>query len=263
MDWAHAYYTRQSETFGRAIVTDHNRRAAARLDAWATAYGCGPDLLELGAGAGGLAAALADLGRRVVAIDFNPSDAAFARTLAADRPPGALTVVEGDFYTADLERTFDFVCYWDGFGIGSDADQRRLLHRIADDWLTPGGRCALDVFSPWAWRGRDGETSTYTARDGTAWTRTVRYDAVGQRFTDSWHPADDDSVTRSQSIRCYAIPDLVLLLDGTGLALDRVHAMDGSEIDPSRADADTTDMLLRTNGYVAIVRRADAGASAR
>ncbi|MFN5457566.1 MAG: hypothetical protein ACK5BX_41150, partial [Bradyrhizobium sp.] len=34
-------------------------------------------------------------------------------------------------YTIELAGRFDVVCYWDGFGIGSDADHRRLLRRIA------------------------------------------------------------------------------------------------------------------------------------
>jgi len=49
-------------------------------------------------------------------------------------------------YDVDIGGPFDAVCYWDGFGIGDDQDQRRLLRRIAG-WLAPDGR-ALDACEP-------------------------------------------------------------------------------------------------------------------
>ena len=54
---------------------------------------------------------------------------ASARRVAGEVTHGEMSVVQGDFYEVELDGTFDVVCYFDGFGIGSDADQRRLLRR--------------------------------------------------------------------------------------------------------------------------------------
>src|SRR5437016_2777968 len=84
MDWARNFYSTRSEWFGpTGIFPEHRARALdiARL--------CGRGskrVLELGAGAGGTAAAMADLGYTVVAIEFSPVRAAFARDLAGGRP---------------------------------------------------------------------------------------------------------------------------------------------------------------------------------
>ena len=54
-------------------------------------------------GGGGYSRAILDAaaGCRVIAIDRDPAAVALGRALAAERPPGALTVVEGRF--GDLE----------------------------------------------------------------------------------------------------------------------------------------------------------------
>src|SRR5262245_40060793 len=115
MDWAQQFYIRQEQWSGvytGAVAEEHRERAAAigRL------AGGGPKrVLELGAGGGQAAAAAADLGHTVVALDLSPAALAHARRLAAERPSGALTVVEGDFYAVELAGPFDVVCYWDGF----------------------------------------------------------------------------------------------------------------------------------------------------
>jgi hypothetical protein len=43
---------------------------------------------------------------------------------------GSLRAIEGDFYETEPPGKFDVVAYFDGFGIGTDEDQRRLLRRI-------------------------------------------------------------------------------------------------------------------------------------
>ena len=249
MHWARDYYAQQSRTFARGVITDAHRSIAARLHGWC---GGAASVLELGAGAGGVAAALADLGPEVWAVEFNPADAQLARALAAERAE-RLHVVEADFYEVDLGRRFDFVFYWDGFGIGSDDDQRRLLRRIAADWLAPGGRALIDVFSPWNWMRRDGETSTHPAVDGTPWQRTVEFDAAGSRFRDLWRPAGESTgdTERSQSIRCYSLPELALLCEGTGLVVESFLGVDGRVLDP-HDDRDGC-YLMETNGYYALL----------
>jgi SAM-dependent methyltransferase len=260
MDWARDYYTRQSETFARAVVTDAHRRIAQRLHTWCAAIDGCRRVLELGAGNGGTAAALADLGYDVTAVEFNPSDAALARQLAAAPRSGAVDVVEADFYEVRFDEPFDFVFYWDGFGIGTDADQRRLLARIGLEWLRPRGRAVIDVFSPWNWQRRDGERSERTARDGRAWEHLVEFDAVGNRLVDRWRPAGTESSYRTQTIRCYSVPDFVMLLEHTGTRLDGIYGMDGAELDVSSGSAPVNAALLDANGFFALLARTDEDA---
>jgi SAM-dependent methyltransferase len=74
-------------------------------------------VLELGAGSGVTAGAIARLGHTVVAVDIVEQAGASARCIAAELPPGALTVVQGDFYEIQLSNSFDVVCYFDGLGM--------------------------------------------------------------------------------------------------------------------------------------------------
>lgn len=116
---------------------------------------------------------------------------------------GSIEFVRADFYTVEFGRVFDVVCYWDGFGVGSDDDQIRLLRRIAHDWLAPDGRAIIEVFDPAGWAADDGlveikepapergyehrlghcrsfETATSTAVD--AWWEVGSAQIYAQRF---------------------------------------------------------------------------------
>ena len=69
----------------------------------------------------------------------------------------ASRIVKDDFYTVQLDGRFDVVCYWNGFGIGSDNDQRALLRRVAAEWLTEGGTALFDISNPFVWARWDGD----------------------------------------------------------------------------------------------------------
>jgi SAM-dependent methyltransferase len=136
MEWVKPFYSKQHEwasVYGGDVTETHRKNAAIvhRL-----AGGRIGRLLELGAGGGQNAAAVADLGYSVVAIELVPSGVKNAQKLASQPRKGQLRVIEGDFYKVEFPDPFDIGCYWDGFGIGSDEDQRRLLKRIAS-WLRP------------------------------------------------------------------------------------------------------------------------------
>lgn len=219
MDWVREFYINQNE-WGEGIYTvemdeSHRKRAAymenvARVGA--------KHILELGAGGGQTSAALADLGHTVTAVEIVPAGIAHARQLAAQARSGTMTVIDGDFYQIDLPAaSFDVVCYWDGFGVGSDADQRRLLRRVTG-WLKPDGCAIFEVGNPWFW--------AYAAGNGRQVGKAMRrygFDADGCRMLDTWWPIDDESQAVTQSIRCYSPADFRLLLQGTGLHLDSLE----------------------------------------
>jgi SAM-dependent methyltransferase len=229
MDWIVPFYGFKSAQLGPTGIFDSHRRRAAQV---ARLAGAGPRrVLELGAGAGGTAAALADLGHEVVAVELTPIRARFARELAAEPHAGRLAVVEADYFAVQLDGRFDVVGHWDSFGMGTDADQRRLLRRVASDWLAPGGCALFDVFNPFWWAHHSGEVLEH--RDWGLMQRRG-FDPVASRFLDAWWPIGDEDRALAQSVRCYTPADLPLLLEGTGLALRRIE-IKGEQVDAETA----------------------------
>ena len=216
MDWALEFYTKQNDWSGvyEEAIHDGHRLKASWIEELT-----GPGkkrILELGAGGGQVAAAMAMLGHDVTAVEQAPTLCAHAQKLAAEAMAGRLTVVQASFYTVELTGRFDVVCYYDGFGIGEDADQRRLLKRVAA-WLKSSGSALFEIGTPW-----------YAASvDGRGWKvgqaeRRYNFDADGCRWLDTWWPIDHPEQQVQQSTRCYSPADLRLLVESTGLQLQQV-----------------------------------------
>ena len=216
MDWVETFYTHQDRWSGvySGTITDEHRARVATIGRFA---GPARRVLELGAGGGQNAAAAADAGHDVVAVELVPASVAHARSLTQTTRPGTLVVHQADFYTIDLEGPFDVVCYWDGFGVGTDADQHRLLQRIAT-WLAPAGHVLIDISTPWYWAHAAGQEMQI----GQA-MRRYDFDADGCRLLDTWWPVDDPDQHVTQYLRCYSPADLRLLLEGSGLSLEGIE----------------------------------------
>jgi SAM-dependent methyltransferase len=226
--WTKAFYTKQAEWLGLieiwagiSPVGKTSGRGANEAAAIERLAGPGPKrVLELGCGSGIVAGIIAEHGHTVVAVDISDHAAASARRVVGEVTRGEMSVVQGDFYEVELDGTFDVICYFDGFGIGSDADQRRLLRRISG-WLRPAGNeqpagCALiDVYSPWPSCEEDEEPY----RDRKAMARD-RFDYENCRGINTIWVEGREEQTATQSLRAYSPPDLRLLLEGTGLELE-------------------------------------------
>jgi SAM-dependent methyltransferase len=103
VDWVQPFFDTAATWWGRPEIRDVDRERAAAIERF-----CGPGpkrVLELGAGGGATAAATADCGHRVTAVELSPVRAGFARALAVNRE---VKVVEGDFSTVDLDGRFDW-----------------------------------------------------------------------------------------------------------------------------------------------------------
>ena len=229
MEWVPEFYSRTGAWWGpaEARVTDEDHRRVAALHRHA---GAAPGrVLEIGAGYGATATATARAGHAVTAVEISDR-ADFAAGLAGDAGPGELTIIKGDFFTVRPEGPFDAVTYWDGFGVGSDADQRRLLRRIARDWLRPGGVALLDVYNPFVWAAWHGDEEERLPRPDVGYAhhlyKRVTFDPVTCVATGTWWDADAPEEKISQRLRCYTPADLELLLEGTGLTLSAVEAGD-------------------------------------
>jgi SAM-dependent methyltransferase len=197
---------------------------------------CGPGLkriLELGAGPGATAAAMADAGHSVVAIELSPTRAQYARDLAKIPRLGSLTVLEADFYNVELNRRFDIICCWETFGIGRDGDQRRLLERMAHDWLDPQGCVLMDVYNPTKPIREAGTERRLSPLKGVPGSvemiNRCTFDALQCRWIDEWQPVAEPDKTLAQSIRCYTPVDFKLLLEGSGLSVKHME-VDGKSL---------------------------------
>jgi SAM-dependent methyltransferase len=199
VDWVEGFYSRTGAWWGRAEarISDRDHRRVARLHEHAGAH---PQrVLELGSGYGTTAAVTAQAGHSVTAIEISDR-VGFAADFAEDVGPGTLTVLKDDFYAVRLEGRFDVVCYWNGFGVGSDADQRRLLDRLATQWLRPGGVALIDVFNPFVWARWDGDTEHKPADpergyEHELFERTV-FDPVTCTAVDTWWEAGHPRLLR-------------------------------------------------------------------
>lgn len=224
MDWIIPFYGWRGARMGPTGIFDSHRARAASLTRHSGSEGM--RVLDLGAGAGGTAAAIAELGHDVIAVEIDPVRAAFARDLANEQRAGTLAVLEADYFTLTLEGRFDVIGHWDSFGMGTDGDQRRLLRRIANEWLAPNGHVLLDVFNPVWWAARHGQI---THHDWCGMTERREFDPFAMRFVDSWWIDGDEAGARSQTVRCYSPADFGLLLEGTGLTT-RVIEVDGTPV---------------------------------
>ena len=211
-------------------------------------------ILELGAGPGATAAALAELGHAVVAVELSSKRAQYARELAKIPRAGSLTVLGADFYTVELNARFDVVCVWETFGLGSDADQRRLLQRIAREWLAAEGSALVEVYNPTR-PARDAGTEERLAPlkgvpGSVEMLERCHFDPVHCRWIDEWVPAAAPENALAQTIRCYTPADLSLLLEGTGLALQHVE-VDGQAVDVRGDNISTSGVLMQAWCYLA------------
>lgn len=180
----------------------------------------GKKILELGGGKGYFAVAAAKQGYDVTVIELVDEAAHYIRQLAEEQNVRErLTILNGDFYTEEIPEVFDVVCYWDGFGIGSDADQQKLLNRV-QRWMKPTGMALLDIYTPWYWAKVAGQEMHL----GGNVVRKYGFDAIGCRMLDTWWNMGDTAESATQSLRCYSPADFSLLIDNLDLTMVECEA---------------------------------------
>lgn len=257
LDWVMEFYDHAGVWWG-ADPQDAGTHAA-RVKIVNRLCGSAPlTILDLGSGGGATAAALADAGHHVTGIEFSLPRAAYTSRLVAQPRSGTLTFLTADFFTVDLPRKFDLITYWDGFGIGTDADQRILLKRIAGEWLEDDGCLLMDVFNPFkAARdcGTEKRLSPLKGVEGSVeMINRHFFDAVTSRWIDEWEPVEHPENTMAQTIRCYSPSDLALLLEGTGLRLTRIE-QDGVEVSCEHQKVSREDPVLTDWSYLVLVKK--------
>jgi SAM-dependent methyltransferase len=250
MQWVRSFYSQTGTWWGAAEgrISDRDHQRVALLHQHT---GAGPSrVLELGAGYGTTASVMAQAGHVVTAVEI--SDRA---DFAARFTDGSLTLIKDDFYSVELPGQFDVVCYWDGFGVGSDDDQRRLLRRIATQWLRPGGTALIEVYSPFVWARWDGDEehklpNPARGYDHELFERTT-FDPVTCTAIDTWWDAARPDEKFTQRLRCYTPADLALLLAGASLELAAITVGEQT-FAPAHPPGDSG-LLREFHSYLAVV----------
>jgi SAM-dependent methyltransferase len=255
-DWVRPFYNQTAVWWGPNTNTEAYIAQARQVERL-----CGPGphrILDLGTGPGGNAAALADRGHQVVAVEVSER-VRYARELTKAPRKGSLTVLQADFFTLELAGRFDVVTCWQVFGVGSDRDQRHLLQRIARHWLAPGGAVLMDVYCPFRPAREAGNTEVLpplpSVPGSVEMTERCHFDPVQCRWIDEWEPTASPHQTMAQTLRCYSPADLMLLLQGTGLALTRLE-VDGREVDMGPGIVTRSGPLMEAWSYVVTLRQA-------
>jgi SAM-dependent methyltransferase len=254
VEWVRDFYSVTGRWWGRAEspIGPVDRDRVASLHAI-----CGETpkrILELGCGYGGTVAAMTEAGHYVTGVEI--SDRAEFSEQFVEQLGRASRIVKDDFYTVQLDGRFDVVCYWNGFGIGSDNDQRVLLRKVAAEWLTEGGTALFDISNPFVWARWDGDQEHKPERpdDGYDYNlfELTNFDPIRNRFADTWWTTNNPGVKLTQSIRCYTPADLRLLLEGTGLTLDAV-LVSGEIVDLDKPQFGLGSLLREAHEYLAVL----------
>lgn len=150
MTRARPYYAGQSLSAAfYEVITAADGQLAGDVELYAALAPAGASVLELGAGTGRVAVALAERGCRVTGVDLAPAMLAQARARQAALPAEIAERLEfrqGDMTALDLKRTFDLVIctYFTLAHVPAGAAWRNAFAVMARH-LTPGGAAAAHL----------------------------------------------------------------------------------------------------------------------
>lgn len=239
------FYNQAGRWWGTTGITNDHRN---RVEKVRDLLGSDPiDILDLGSGGGGFAAAMAELGHSVVGIENADKRAKQADELAKTVTKGSLSIICDDFYAHNFYKQFDLVTYWDGFGIGPDEDQVTILKRISQEWLKSDGFVLIDVYSPYGPSSKSGTQEQLSklpnVSESVDMVRKVHFDYMRSRWIDEWQPKHNPEVSMSQDLRCYTPEDFKMLVAGTGLKIVQIRV--GGKVVPANLSPSESKKLFK------------------
>ncbi|MFD2045438.1 class I SAM-dependent methyltransferase [Ornithinibacillus salinisoli] len=251
MEWVEDFYSKQyswSKTHTNYDMEELRDDLVGKLERLADPKP--KKILELGGGNGQFAVAAARQGYEVTVIEIVPACITHTIKLAKKHHVEKnITVIQGDFHHVKLNEQFDLICYWDGFGVGTDSDQQLLVNRI-DNWLAPMGTVLVDIYTPWYWANTAGQEMNI---DGIS--RRYDFDAHECRMLDTWWQNQEPDHKITQSLRCYSPADLRVLLKNTELEL--VDLEPGGAMDYKNWQYKNDVPLVQAMGYTAKFKKMD------
>lgn len=255
MDWTKDFYSKTGKWWGDAEskITENDYKRLKTLERL-----CGTDkkrILDLGSSYGNTAVVMAQAGNDVVGVEISER-IEFARKYESQAGKGSLRFIQADFYQTSFAEKFDVICYWNGFGIGDDADQKKLLQLMAE-WIKPDGKILMDVQNPVCWIKWTGDEEDLAANPDQGYNHHIKekidFDPINNRFIDTWWDAEKPEEKLTQSIRCYSPVDFSLLLNGTVLKVEVIE-VDGERIDLT-TNYSSSHPLWKKNEYQVLLKR--------
>ena len=160
------------------------------------------NILELGCGRGFEAIELSGRGHSVTAIDIVKEMIEFADRLQIKYRTDVDFICE-NILNYETNKTFDLICYFDGFGIFDDNGQKKLLNNIYN-WLSRDGLAVIDILNPVYWEKLNGKSLNYGN-----FSRVYYYDEKTNRMIDEWSLYEDGKIQKERQIlRCYSLDEI-------------------------------------------------------
>ncbi|MDN4608780.1 class I SAM-dependent methyltransferase [Sporosarcina highlanderae] len=167
-------------------------------------------MLDIGAGVGSIARTLDARGISMTTLELVPELVEAARL----RSSKTIDIHLGDFYTYEFSKQFDVVSYFDGFGVGTDDDQLKLLERMKN-WVNDDGSLLIDIYNPNYWRNiAAGKEMKIDDAE-----RIYSFDEAGCRMVDSWWHSENPDEIVTQSLRCYTVDEISTMCKNAGLTI--------------------------------------------
>jgi SAM-dependent methyltransferase len=183
-------------------------------------------VLDAPCGSGRLSRELAARGAIVLGIDQSADMIAEAERTRGDITEEHLRYRQHDLRNPVEEYEFDVALnIFSSLGYGDEIDDHDILVELARS-LHPGGTLVVET------NHRDnvvaklarGESNEHTLPDGTKFWEEIDFDAVRGRVDSTWHwSGPHGKGYKHSSLRVYAIPELVHLVERAGFAIKSVN----------------------------------------
>lgn len=210
-NWANEFYKMQYEFIGDYPDGYHTESANEILEQAGKSV---HSVLELGAWDGSLARALSKYVDQITTVELIKEMANKAESLNPDN----IETIHGSFYDVNLTEKFDAIIYIDGFGVGTNEDQLKLLQNIKY-WMEDDGCALIDIYQPEHWKKADGIEMYLNRRDMPHIKRRYSYDFEKDIMMDTWWHEMDDKLNQTQYLKCYTPDEIHDLCKQAGLKI--------------------------------------------
>lgn len=208
-NWAKEFYKMQFGNMSSIDMSYYEEQAKEILEQIGRPI---DSLLELGAWDGSLARAISKDVSRITTIELIKEMAEAAQR----KNPANINTVHGSFYDAQIAEKFDAIIYIDGFGVGTDEDQLKLLKNI-EQWLGDDGCALIDVYQPEHWKKADGIEMYPDPKRKPDIVRRYSYDYEQDIMMDTWWQDGEEELGQTQYLRCYTPGEIFDMCRQAGL----------------------------------------------
>lgn len=117
----------------------------------------------------------------------------------------------------------------------------------------------MDIQNPFVWAKWAGsyEENKASPKDGYNFSvaQKIDFDPVHNRMIDTWWDTEKPDEKFTQTIRCYSPTDLLLLLEGAGLRLEKIMIHDREIVFPDVHNLDNPLLDDKTHEYLVLLKK--------